>query len=169
MQTSPETVTPPCADMPIALPARGGEAIWFLDALTIVKQSAAEGAAFGLLEYQMAAQSQTPLHRHLDEEEAIYVLDGELTVFVGDQILEVGRDAYLRLPARVAHGLLARTDVRMLVFTNPDGFVSLVRAMGSPAPALSLPPSAPPDLARLLPLAERYGLERLGPLPTSLA
>ena len=163
---SPSSASHPIPAVPsvTALAAGEGQALWFLDALTIVKQSAAEGATFGLLEYRMAANSSTPLHRHIDEEESVYVLSGDLTVFVGDRRVEAGPDTYVRLPAGVPHGLIARSDVRMLVFSNPDGFVGLVKAMGEPAPSLTLPPTAPPDLARLLPLAERYRLEILGPL-----
>lgn len=164
MSHHPASHRAPGAPRVTALAAGEGRALWFLDALAIVKQSAADGAAYGLLEYRMAAGSCTPLHRHLAEVESVYVLAGELTVFVGDQRFEAGPEAYLRLPAGVPHGLIARSDARMLVWSDPDGFVGLVEAMGEPAPRLSLPPKAPPDLERLLPLAARYHLEILGPL-----
>lgn len=148
-----------------ALSRGGGEAVWFLDTLVIIKQSAREGATFGLLEYQMPAHSATPRHRHLDEEEAIYVLEGDLTLHVGDERREVGQGAYVRLPAGVPHGLVAESAAKLLVFTKPDGFVSFVRAAGVPATAPILPAPGPLDAPLLEATAKRFGIEILGPLP----
>lgn len=148
-----------------AVQAQHGEALWFLDALVIVKQDSGQSTDLGVLDYSMARGSQTPLHRHLREDEAIYVLDGQLRVLAGEQVLDVGRGAYARLPAGVPHALIALTDARFLVLAKPDGFVALVREMGEPAGAHVLPPSREPDLARLLALTQKYQIEVLGPAP----
>lgn len=148
-----------------ACDADQGDALWFLDALVIVKQGGERGAEFGVLDYHMARGSQTPLHRHLREDEAVYMLDGQLRVLAGERMLDVAAGAYVCLPAGVPHALTALTDARFLVFAKPDGFVGLVREMGEPAPARVLPPPAKPDLERLLSLTRKYQIEVIGPAP----
>ncbi|HEU4410656.1 MAG TPA: cupin domain-containing protein [Polyangiaceae bacterium] len=149
----------------LALAEREGEAIWFLDTLITVKVRDANGADFGLVEYQMPRGSRTPFHRHEAEDEAMYVLEGELRVVLGDRAIVAGPGAYVHLPRGVAHGLEALTEARLLVLSRPDGFVEFAREFGTPAPQHELPPPAAPDFERLEALARKYRIELLGPLP----
>jgi hypothetical protein len=62
----------------------------------------------------------------------------------------------------VPHGfeVVGSTEARMLAITTPSGFEAFVEELSDP-----VPPSAPPDMATLIQMAQRYGLEILGPLP----
>ena len=152
----------------VALTEQQGEAIWFLDTLVTTKLRAQDGGDYGLIEYRMGAGSRTPFHRHHNEDESLYVLEGELYVVLEDSALRAGPRAYVHLPRGRAHGLIAHTDARVLVLSKPDGFVEFTRELGTPAPTRELPPpSAPmPEMARVLEVASRYGIEILGPTPT---
>jgi quercetin dioxygenase-like cupin family protein len=150
----------------IALGPNEGEAVWFLDNLITVKARGADGASFGVVENAMEAGSETPLHRHLDEDEAFYVLEGQITlVLEGGRKIEGSPGAYIHVPRGVGHGLCARTDLRLLVITGAGGFVEFTREMGVPAPRREVPPRLPPDVPRLAALAEKHRIELLGPLP----
>jgi quercetin dioxygenase-like cupin family protein len=150
----------------IALGPGEGEAVWFLDNLITVKARVREGAPFAVLENAMAAGSETPLHRHLDEDEAFYVLEGSFSLYLeGGRKIEAGAGSYVHIPRGVAHGFRARTDLRLLVLTDANAFVELTREMGVPAPRREVPPRLPPDVPRLAALAERHRIELLGPLP----
>lgn len=155
----------------VALSEQQGEAIWFLDTLVTTKLRAQDGGDYGLIEYRMAEGSRTPYHRHLFEDESLYVLDGTLRVVLEDEELRVGPGAYLHLPRGLAHGLIAQSPVRVLVVSRPDGFVEFTRELGVPAPVRELPPpSAPmPEMSRVLEVAARYGIEILGPIPERAA
>lgn len=143
-----------------------GQAIWFLDNLVTVKASARDGARFGLIESSLPEGSETPFHRHHDDDESFYVLDGVVTVFLdGGKTVEAGPGMFLRIPHGVAHGLRARTPLRMLVVCDPAGFVDFVRDYGIAAPRRELPPAVAPDVPRLVSTAERHGIDILGPLP----
>jgi quercetin dioxygenase-like cupin family protein len=143
-----------------------GEAVWFLDNLITVKVRAEDGAPFGLVENAMPAGSHTPFHRHLDEDEAFYVLEGELTFFLeGGRRSRVGPGAYVHVPRAVPHGFRTDTAVRMLVLSAPDGFVEFAREYGIAARRRELPPETPVNMERLAAIAEKHRIELLGPLP----
>lgn len=144
----------------------GGERIWFLDNLLTVKASAATGSAFGVLESRLPANSHTPFHRHDAEDEAFYVLEGTLTLYLDEgRTLEAGPGSYVHLPCGVAHGFRTRTAVRMLVVCGTDGFIEMTREAGGPAMRDALPPPAEPDYARLERACARHAIAILGPLP----
>src|SRR5688572_4935182 len=65
--------------------AQEGEHLWFAGGgVFTLKLSAEEtGGAFFLLEDHVVRGKTTPLHRHRDEDELIYVLDGELIAHIG--------------------------------------------------------------------------------------
>jgi quercetin dioxygenase-like cupin family protein len=149
----------------VALSPGSGERIWFLDQLVVVKLRGAD-APYGVIETALDKDRATPFHRHTDEDEALYVLEGELSIYVeGGTVLHGSPGTYVHVPRGVAHGFKTHTRVRMLVLSSPTGFVDFTRAYGAPAPRPGLPPPARPDLDRLQALAAKYHIELLGPLP----
>jgi quercetin dioxygenase-like cupin family protein len=124
------------------------------------------GAPYALVESELPAGSATPFHRHDAEDEAFYVLEGELTVFLeGGRVVRGAPGCYVHIPRGVAHGFRTETRLRMLVFSDPVGFVEFAREYGTQAPEAELPPAAPPDLPRLEAIANKHHIELLGPLP----
>lgn len=151
---------------PVVLAPGEGEAVWFLDNLITVKVREAHGAPFGLVENAMDEGHRTPFHRHLDEDEAFYVLEGQVTIYLeGGRKVEGQPGTYVHIPRGVGHGFCSRTPARLLVLSNPDGFVEFTREAGVPAPRREVPPRLPPDLERLGAIAAKYHIELLGPLP----
>ena len=80
-------------------------------------------------------------------------------------IREASAGMFVRIPHGVAHGLGARTALRMLVVCDPAGFVDFVRDYGVEAPRRELPPAVAPDVPRLMSTAERHHIDILGLLP----
>jgi quercetin dioxygenase-like cupin family protein len=158
------TAVPPTRQV-VALGPGHGERFWFLDQLVVVKLRG-EGAPYGVLETELESGRATPFHRHLDEDEGFYVLQGELSLYVeGGRILHGSPGSYLHVPRGVAHGFRTHTRTRLLVLSAPLGFVDFTREYGEPAPSSALPPLATPDLPRLQGTARKYQIELLGPLP----
>lgn len=143
-----------------------GERIWFLDNLLTVKASAATGSAFGVLESRLPANSHTPFHRHDAEDEAFYVLEGMLTIYLGaGRSIDVGPGSYVHLPCGTAHGFRTKTAVRMLVVCGTEGFIEMTREAGAAALRDELPPPAEPDFERLERACSHHSIVILGPLP----
>ena len=121
--------------------------------------------AFALLESTGPAGDHTPLHVHHVDDEAFYVLDGQLTLWAGDEkhVLRAGDSVFA--PRGIPHTLRVDEDARWLVTSTPAGFEAFVRAVGTPDPA---PLPSPEELARI---AAQHGIEILGPpgmLPSEL-
>jgi quercetin dioxygenase-like cupin family protein len=63
-----------------------------------------------------------PIHTHTREDETLYVFDGGIIAFVGDQRIEVEAGSYAALPKDVPHGLRVRgEEARLLVTLEPAG------------------------------------------------
>jgi quercetin dioxygenase-like cupin family protein len=142
--------------------------IWFLTNRVRVHISGAEtGGAFALLEASGPPGDQPPLHVHHHDDEGFYVLDGELTLWVGDAVHVLRAGEGMLAPRGVPHTLrVGDSEARWLVTSSPAGFEGFVRAIGTPAPATAMPD--PEELARV---AAVYGIEILGPpgmLPAEL-
>jgi quercetin dioxygenase-like cupin family protein len=143
-----------------------GDAVWFLDNFIVVKASGRDGARLGLIENLLPPGSETPFHRHHDEDESWYVLEGTMTFFFeGGQRFQAEPGAFVHVPRGVAHGFRTKTAVKMLVLCAPDGFVEIARDYGVEAPRREPPPMVPPDLPRLAEVAENHRIQILGPLP----
>jgi len=143
-----------------------GDAIWFLDNFITVKASVRDGARFGLIENSMPEGSHTPFHRHHDDDESFYILEGVMTLFLeGGKVVEARPGTFVRIPHGVAHGFRTKTALKMLVLSDPDGFVEFVRDFGVEAPRREWPPAVEFDVPRLTATAARHRIEILGPLP----
>ncbi len=145
---------------------RTTNARWFARDLAVVKvQGEQTGEAWSLIDQTGPRGDMPPLHLHRREEEAFYVLDGELTLFVpGEQIrLEAGDCAVA--PRGIPHTYRVESETaRWLVIASPAGFERFVVEASVPAQSPTLPPG-PPAVSpqRLGELAAGYGIEILGP------
>ncbi len=120
--------------------------------------------AFGLIEHwEMPVGFASPYHTHHREDECFYVLEGKVAFVCGGEWLEAGAGGFVYGPRGIPHGFKVTGDqpARMLLMCTPAGFERFVLDQ---ATAMAEPPS-PPDMERLLALAEQYGIEIHGPLP----
>lgn len=152
-----------------ALAQNEGEAFWMLGMLQTVKIGKADaGGRHGLLEIVVRPGHGSPWHVHPEEDEWFYVLDGNLTFYVGDTRLDLTTGGFAFGPKGVPHTFIGAgpNPTRALVGFAPMQFEGLLRAVGQPAPARELPPphaGPPPDIAQLAPIAKANGLIVLGP------
>jgi quercetin dioxygenase-like cupin family protein len=78
--------------------------------------------AWAVVDWRVRAGDERPIHTHTREDETLYVLDGSITAFVGDQRIDVEAGSYAALPKDVPHGLIVRGDeARLLVTVEPAG------------------------------------------------
>src|SRR5213596_583288 len=80
------------------------------------------GGDWAVVEWRVRAGDEPPIHTHTREDEAIYVLEGAITAYVGDEKIEVEAGSYAALPKDVPHGLIVRgEEARLLVTLDPAG------------------------------------------------
>ena len=140
---------------------------WFLDTRMNVKAGGAQtGGAFTFLEWSAPAGFGPPLHLHERDDEAFYLLEGELSLDCGDKHFTAGPGDFLFLPRGIPHTfLVTKGPVHGLQITAPAGFEDFIAEAGRPAQGPGLPDHTEPDMPRLLAATQRYGSQILGPPP----
>lgn len=117
-----------------------------------------------------------PMHIHHDTDETFYVIDGELTIFVGDERVEATAGDYVMGPMGIPHSFLVRSErAEFLVTYSPAGTEGpsgcgvggFFRDIAVPVVAGQAPPEpTAPDPEEFARRAALYGIEIVGPPPT---
>ena len=111
---------------------------------------------FSLVEHPMSPRAlAAPLHRHTNEDEYSYVLEGRMGALLGDEVIEAGPGDLVVKPRNQWHTFwnAGEQPARILEFISPAGFeryFAELTALGGPA-------AAKPE--QLMGLAARYELE----------
>ena len=119
----------------------------------------------------------TPVHIHHDADESFYVIDGAITVHVGDDRYEATSGDYVFAPMGIPHAFIVTSEQVELFVTfagaGPDGPLGagvhgFVREVGTPVvPDIEPPPPHKPDVVEFARLMAVYGMELVGPPPAS--
>ena len=152
---------------PIALRQDEGESIWFLGVLATIKASAeTTDGRVAVIDHLAPEGSGSPLHVHHKEDEWFYVTEGELTFWIGGQVVKAPAGSFVYGPREIPHTFdVVSAQARFLLGTDPGGFDGFVRMVGEPTTTLTLPPppDGPPDMGALVAAAAQFGIEILGP------
>jgi mannose-6-phosphate isomerase-like protein (cupin superfamily) len=110
-----------------------------------------------------------PPHVHSREEEGFYILEGEITLRVGDDRVVVGPGMFANMPVGTPHSFKNQGSkaARMLISVAPAGLEKMFFECGVPLPegsTTALPPTKE-DIEKLLAVAPRYGIEIRLPQP----
>jgi quercetin dioxygenase-like cupin family protein len=161
------STSPHVSAAPIALGPGEGEALWAFGGLVTVKSSAeTTGGRVAVLEHLAGRGAGSPLHVHHREDEWFYVIEGELTFWVGGEVIEAPAGSFVYGPRDVPHTFIVSSEAaRFLLVAEPAGFEGMLRALGEPAGSRTIPPAPtePPDMARIVQVCTEHGIEILGP------
>jgi quercetin dioxygenase-like cupin family protein len=140
-----------------------GEARWWGPGLAVIKAGAADtGGQMTIVEVTEPPGAEAPLHVHHKEDEAFWVLDGDVTFQIGETTVAANAGDYAFGPRHLPHRYtVGDKGCRMLFILVPGGFEDLVLAMSEPARTRALPPlsSEEPDMQQLKAIAEAHGVE----------
>lgn len=143
---------------------RDNEAIRFLGLPTLMRSTGeSTNGSFGLLEHwEMPPGFATPYHVHQQEDEAFYVLEGEIDFICDGKWLKAGPGTYVYGPREIPHGfkVAGSAPASLLVLWTPAGFENFILELSVPFGDLT-----PPDMAKLMAAAEKHKISILGPLP----
>ena len=128
--------------------------------------SAETGGAFLLFEDATTVGKMTPLHRHPEADETLYVLEGELLVHIGGEEQRIGPGGFTMAPRGVPHAFTVVSDDRAHALP-PDPGSADAFFMGASDPATAdAYDSGPVDFDRVRTAAAASGfVEILGPPP----
>jgi mannose-6-phosphate isomerase-like protein (cupin superfamily) len=143
-----------------------GQSVWSLGGKFVIKLPGAEtDSRFSMTEALAFRSTEPPKHVHHKEHEAWYILEGKLTFYVGDDVLEADAGCFVFGPQGVPHSFTVDVEPsRVLVFASPAGFEQFALDLGHPGTG-DIPPAdlAMPAPEVLGPVAQRYGIEVVGP------
>lgn len=118
----------------------------------------------------------TPLHRHRDSDETFYVIAGTLTLFVGDERLDLAAGDFAFAPMGVPHAFTVTSEeAEFLVSCSSagtegplgHGIGGFFQEVAGPVVAGEDPPEPRmPDPAEFGRLMDVYGIDLLGPPPS---
>lgn len=115
---------------------------------------------FTLLEATEPPNFGPPMHIHRDAAEAFYVLEGEYLIFIDDVETRCPAGSFVYIPAGAVHGFrVGSVPSKKLNLYVPAAMVGYFDEL---AAAISAGDAEESDLAAI---AERYGMEVLGPVP----
>ena len=109
-----------------------------------------------------------PVHIHRDADETWYVVDGQLTIWVGDERFEASAGDFVIGPKGIPHTYLVRSERAEFIatFTPVGGAEDFFAEIGIPVVAGQLHPGVvpvdPEDFARR---AAAHSIEIVGPPP----
>ena len=134
--------------------------------LTMKLTSEESGGALMLFEDELAEGKMTPLHIHADEDELLFVLEGEILVHLDGDDHAVGRHGLAFAPRGVPHAFLVTSaTARVLTLQTPGSAEAFYREASEPAVAGD-DPMGSVDFARVHAAAARVGgMDVVGPPP----
>jgi quercetin dioxygenase-like cupin family protein len=111
------------------------------------------GGNYSLIEHTTAGDGPPP-HIHQSEEEAFYVLAGEVNVTIGDQTIRGTAGSFVLIPRGTVHtfSTVGTAPAKMLVIISPAGFEQFFTEIDGVT-----------DVEKIMTLAPRYNLEIMGP------
>jgi quercetin dioxygenase-like cupin family protein len=122
-----------------------GNARWWAGGLATIKATGKEtGDLYSIVEVLEPEGARAPLHLHRKEDEAFYVLEGEMTFQIGEQTIRARPGSFLFGPKDVPHTYTVDSGPAKLLFLlSPPGFEEFIEAISKPAKAPILPPREP--------------------------
>lgn len=119
-----------------------GPAFWFGGGLLTMKARTRDtDGQFGLIEFAGPRGMSAPGHQHPRETEAFWVIEGELSVGIGETKYEhVGPGAFFYVPVNTVHEwIITSTTARFLCLILPGGFERFFEELSDPAAAYAIP------------------------------
>ena len=131
-----------------------GERIAFMGQVSLVRANGDQtGGALSVTETLTPAGNGPPKHVHEREDEMFFVLEGELTVTVGDETVAAPAGTFVFGPRGVPHAYTATLPTRHLTLVTPPGFERFLHDAGEAAIA---------GREAIAAVAQRYGVTMIG-------
>lgn len=141
------------------------DTFWWQGSLYQIKARAEDtSGALGLVEGSFYQGFGPPLHVHGREDEAFYVLEGQIRFRQGDDEFVAGPDAWIWGPRGVPHTFKVESErARALIMVTPGGFERMFEEGGVAVAESPEPPVEEYDPEEAVAMSKRFGFEVVGP------
>jgi quercetin dioxygenase-like cupin family protein len=140
------------------------EALIWLGELAIIHTTGKEtNGNYSMVELFATKEGEVPWHIHHKEDEAFYIIEGEMTFYIGDKKVKGKAGDCVFAPKNIAHKYTVDSPgySRVMLVFSPAGFEDFVRVTSVPATSLAPPPSEEIniDFEKLKKIAQEFGAE----------
>jgi quercetin dioxygenase-like cupin family protein len=145
-----------------------GDAMWMFDSLDVIKADSDQTAGgFSVVEFRDFEGSSVPLHVNDHWDSGFYVVDGDYTFVIGNDVVAASPGTWLFVPRDTPRAWRCTSaQGRVLHITAPGGFEGFYRHVGEPVTDRTrLPAATEPDVEALSGAAAQYGIAIVGPPP----
>jgi quercetin dioxygenase-like cupin family protein len=157
------------------VPPGGGDHHFFLNHLATVKVVAGDSnSGLAVVEFVAPRGFGPPVHRHVEEDELMYILDGEIRIDLdnGDSTI-ASTGAVVTLPHGIPQSWQVLSETARFLAINAgrrDGpsFDQFVAVLGTPTDPAALPAPIDIDPGHVAQVCAQHGIEVLGPPPPPL-
>jgi quercetin dioxygenase-like cupin family protein len=121
-------------------------AFWSMDILwTMLATSDQTAGQYTVIEELCPKDSGPPPHIHEWQDEAIYLIEGEITFRAGDQTIHAQAGSFVSIPRGTTHSFRVESETaRILNFYAPADLDRVIMMTGTPAQSRTLPPRGLP-------------------------
>ena len=104
-----------------------------------------------------------PLHIHEDDDESFFIVNGQFTFYVGDEVFEAKAGDYVFAPRGIPHRFVSGPEESEFIVTaTPAGFDQFINELGTPVSKdASLPKAEPPSeefMKRLVEVSKTFNI-----------
>jgi quercetin dioxygenase-like cupin family protein len=124
---------------------------------------------FCLFENSSDGNTRTPIHVHTDDDETVYIIEGELTAVVDCELTRLTAGESIFLPRGVLHQLMntSGTPGRYILIGTPSLFERFLEEGGHELGADEIVgPPTPQEIERLRAASPKFGITLLPEWPT---
>jgi quercetin dioxygenase-like cupin family protein len=116
---------------------------------------------FSLFENRSGGQSRTPIHVHANDDETLFIIEGEMQVISAGTAHTMKAGQSIFLPRGIPHQILntSGSPSHYMLLCTPSGFEGFLADGGHlKAPDEKVGPPTPADVERMKAAAPRYGI-----------
>lgn len=126
------------------------------------------GGKFALVDEQAHRGESVPLHLHRDDDESFYVVEGEITFYLGDRTGErAGAGSFVHIPGGTVHGFRIESETARYLIITTARHGEFYQAITLPSRSGGLPPLEPISGEKIEEACQEYGIEFVGDLPAA--
>jgi quercetin dioxygenase-like cupin family protein len=140
------------------------DAFWWQGGLYRMKARAADtGGALGLVEASLYQGFGPPLHVHRHEDEAFYVIEGQIRFRLADEEFVAGPGSWVWGPRDIPHTFKVESEhARGLILVTPGGFERMFEIGGVPVSESPEPPVQEYDPEHTIAISKQFDFEVIG-------
>lgn len=117
------------------------KAYWMVDTLWVILAEGKDTDNNFSLMWQFGNKGSGPGPHFHEQDEAFFVIDGEITYMANDEILTAKAGSFVWIPRGTVHAFKVESEnVTVLNMYTPAGFEQTIITGGTPAEAFTLPP-----------------------------